>query len=386
MSAAGRASDLRIVAAAGVVTVLVSAASFLVAPVDDTPAVEGSTYGSHPGSARAAYLALRRAGVPVERSFEPLAQLRAVPSATVLVLADPIAGPSDQDRRALRAFVTAGGIVLATGAVGASFLPDMPSEFSRPQGRGVAVSEARAAMPSPLTLRAPSVQVSRGPSLPPWSPYVPLYGDDRAPAALAADLGAGRAIWWASAAPVTNERLADPGHAELLVNAVVVGSRVVLWDEHYHGHTRSLWSYIAGTPLPLGLAQLGLVFVAGLLAFSRRRWPARRVEERPRTSPLEFIDGMGGLYERAGAAAGALRTVRTRVRRTLCSACGVASTTSDAAVSRLVAQRTSLDAGHVRRALERSDESRHPAPITPAVARELVAELQRIAARVTSGT
>ena len=44
-------------------------------------------------------------------------------------------------------------------------------------------------------------------------------------------------IYWASALPATNAAIDEPGHVELLVNAIGPPlDRRVLWDEHYHGH------------------------------------------------------------------------------------------------------------------------------------------------------
>lgn len=375
MSAAGRTSDLKIIAAAGAATVTISIASFLASPVGQEPAVDGSTYGSHRTGARAAYLALARAGARVERSFEPLALLRADPGNTILVLANPTTGPSELDRRALREFIEGGGIVLATGPVGAAFLPEMPRELMRPPQPAI---EAPASVPGPLTRGIRSVRLPRAAALPPSSPYIAVFGDHGRPAVLAAEFGIGRAVWWSGPGPLTNEGIAGDGHAELLANTVVRDGRVVVWDEHYHGYTRSLWSYLAGTPVPFGLAQLGLVFAGALLAFSRRRWPVRRAQETPRTSPLEFIDAMGGLYERAGAAPGALQTVHARVRRRLSAACGLPASTGDRELSVRAARRLSLEAAEVERVLGQGAEAIRQGHVPPDTARRLVADLQRL--------
>ena len=104
-------------------------------------------------------------------------------------------------------------------------------------------------------------------------------------------------IYWASALPATNAAIDEPGHVELLVNAIGPPlDRRVLWDEHYHGHRRSAWSYASGTPLPAALAQLGVIGLAAFVTVSFRRRPLRAVPDPPRTAPLEFVDTMGGLY------------------------------------------------------------------------------------------
>ena len=123
-------------------------------------------------------------------------------------------------------------------------------------------------------------------------------------------------MWWASSAPLANGAIGRPQHVELLVNTLgPPGARTILWDEFYHGHTRSFWSYLAATPF----ASRHRCRPCG----DRRRWrssptpgagvrSARRVVE-PRTSPLEFVDTMGGLYERARRVGGGCRDgVRAR--------------------------------------------------------------------------
>jgi len=113
MPAPRRSSDLTILVAAGVATVLLSILSFIAAPVESLPPVDGSSYAAHPRGARAAYLALKAAGYRVERSFEPLTELARIPSPAVVILADPGEEPSQLDVRALRRFVEQGGVVLA---------------------------------------------------------------------------------------------------------------------------------------------------------------------------------------------------------------------------------------------------------------------------------
>lgn len=382
MPAALRSSDLSILIAAGVATVVLSVLSFVAAPVESTPPIDGSSFSAHPRGARAAYLALKQAGYRIERSFEPLTGLQRVDAATVLVLASPVAQPSQQDLRSLTQFVERGGTLLAAGRGSVPFLPGQP--FRTGAAAPQAGSTATASMVSPLSRGAPEVQL--GPpllTLAPDSPYVPVYGDSARPYVIAAPFDKGRVIWWAGEAPLTNSGLTQPGHAELLVNAVGPASqRLVLWDEHYHGHTRSLWSYLAGTPLPYAGAQLAVVVVGALLAFSRRRWPIRAQPAEPRASPLEFIESIGALYERAGVAAGAVGVVRSRVRRALVTASGLPAAVSDEDLSRASAGRVSMPPEELRQLLASSARASADVDSSPDDARALVAALQQVAARL----
>ena len=160
--------------------------------------------------------------------------------------------------------------------------------------------------------------------LPIDSPYVVMYGSEQAPAALTTRLGKGRAIWWAGSAPLANGGIGRPSHVEFFVNTLgPAGTRTVLWDEFYHGHTRSFWSYLADTPFFFAILQLAAIVGVALFTYARRRRPIRERVLEPRTSPLEFIDTMGGLYERARASGAAVATVHAHVRRRLLAALGL---------------------------------------------------------------
>ncbi len=128
MPASWRTSDLTVLAVAGAGTVLLTAASFMVAPPDALPRNDGSSYAAHPDGARAAFLLLKELGYHVDRSFEPVTAIRHAPEHTVLVLANPSEAPSAQDVQALQTFVERGGLVLATGPAAAAFLPGVPQK------------------------------------------------------------------------------------------------------------------------------------------------------------------------------------------------------------------------------------------------------------------
>ena len=104
------------------------------------------------------------------------------------------------------------------------------------------------------------------------SRYVVIYGTDQAPAAVTGRFASGHAIWWAGSAPLANGGIGRPRHVELLVNALgPPGARTILWDEFYHGHTRSFWSYLAGTPVPFAILQLAAIAGVALFTYVRRR-------------------------------------------------------------------------------------------------------------------
>jgi hypothetical protein len=416
MSASWRTSDLTVLAVAGVGTVLLTGASFLVAPPDSLPRNDGSSYAAHPDGARAAYRVLLGLGYDVDRSFEPVAAIRHAPERTVLVLASPSEAPSEQDVKALRAFLEKGGRVLATGPAAATFLPDMfsrqpdlssrqPDMPSKQPGvpakqPGVPARNTKAAnppdprlararrqdraLPGAMTDAVESVEMSASPSpLPADSPYVVVYGTEQAPAVLSARVEKGEAVWWASSAPLANGAIGRPKHVELLVNTLgPPGARTILWDEFYHGHTRSFWSYLSATPFFAAMVQVLAIVSLALFTYARRRRPIRARVVEPRTSPLEFIDTMGGLYERARASAAAVATVYANVRRTLLTALGLPLTTDDERMVAAAVDRLAFDRVELSSTLSAARAAASDLDLTARQAAPLVAELQGLAARV----
>ncbi len=163
MPASWRTSDLTVLLVAGAGTVLLTAASFMVAPPDTLPRNDGSSYAAHPDGARAAFLLLKELGYHVDRSFEPVTAIRHAPEHTALVLANPSEAPSAQDVQALQTFVERGGLVLATGPVAAAFLPGVPQKTQR-RNDAAALRASRArrqdrALPAALTDGVESVDM-----------------------------------------------------------------------------------------------------------------------------------------------------------------------------------------------------------------------------------
>lgn len=388
MPASWRTSDLTVLLVAGAGTVLLTAASFMVAPPDTLPRNDGSSYAAHPDGARAAFLLLKELGYHVDRSFEPVTAIRHAPEHTALVLANSSEAPSAQDVQALQAFVERGGLVLATGPVAAAFLPGVPQKTQR-RNDPAALRASRArrhdrALPAALTDGVESVDMpSATTPLALDSRYVVIYGTDQAPAAVTGRFGSGHAVWWAGSAPLANGGIGRPRHVELLVNTLgPPGARTILWDEFYHGHTRSFWSYLAGTPVPFAILQLTAIAGVALFTYARRRRPVRERVVEPRTSPLEFIDTMGGLYERAHASAAAVATVYAHVRRRLLTALGLPLTTDDERLAAVAADRLAFDHAALSGALSNARAASGDSDLTARQAVPLVAELQAFAARV----
>ena len=376
MPASWRTSDLALLAVVAVATVLLTVASFVLSPPQSLPRENGSSYAVHAEGAKAAFSLLKDLGYRVDRSFDPVASLRAVPARTILMIVSPSAEPSDQDRRALQRFLEQGGNAIVTGTNASLFLTEAPRTTMRLTGE----RRQTAALPSPLTSGVQSIDMpSASGALPLNDRYVPVYGSYDAPAVLTARFGRGRVIWWAASTPLLNSGLGRPGHAEMLVNTVgMPGDRQVLWDEFYHGYNRSFWSYISGTPLPFAGLQLLAIAVAAAFTYSRRHRPIRARVVEPRTSPLEFIDTIGGLYARARSAQAAVATLYGRVRGRLIAAAGLPQAATDERLVSVAAERLRLDAAALSTLLARAKQAAADPGLTEAEALRIAAQLQQL--------
>lgn len=396
MPRAARSRDLTIIGVATVAMVVVTAIGAWLSPPQSLDP-RGSSYSTRADGGLAAFLLLKQLGYRVERSFEPLANapLTQDPAHTTLIITSPRRGPSEQDRRALRRFVEAGGLVLATAADDA-FFPGLkgahePDPFTaRPKRapyRVVPAAGEQAARPDPLTIGAPEIQIA--PELidvPADKTFTPIYESrDEQPHAgvMASRLGKGRIVWWAGSTPLTNAHISAPGSLELLLNAVGPrDARLVLWDEYHHGVGRGLWSYVAGTPLWAALLQLLLLAAFALFTVSRRRGPVRVVVDPPRASALEFVFALGALYAKARAANGAVETARARARRLLVSASRLSSRATDAELAAAVSGRFPLPAEPLDTLLSESATAADTPTLSPARALTLHQRLQDLAAAV----
>jgi hypothetical protein len=314
MPAALDTRDRRLLIVAGMVlAALLIAGAVVSGPGQNGPGYP-SSYSTGWRGAKAAYLLLKELGYSVERWERAPSELPADPHNTILILAEPLEHPDPDDMRALRRFITAGGTVLGTGARAAAFVPggkaiNAGDVLADPK-------EYRAMAPSALTRGAPKITMANaafwdGDSLAP----VTIYGDHSESVVLLDSEGKGSVLWWAASTPLTNGAIASSGNLALLLNTLgPPGRNRVLWDEYFHGQRDSFGTYLAGTPLPWVAAQMGILFLALLITFSRRSGPVRAPAVAARLSPLEFVETLGDLYQDAHAGNAAVSAASQRFR------------------------------------------------------------------------
>jgi hypothetical protein len=316
------AGDRRTLFVAGGIFLFLVLVTLLVAPSQGVKTELPTTYSSASGGAKAAILLLQESGYRVTRWEQRLRDLKDGPH-TTLVLAEPNGAPAREDYEALRTFIADGGRVIATGSTVASFIP---GSGIVPRPWMVTWEQANAVVPTGLARSAPVITIVAQAYWTADSSATRLYQDaDHHTLAVRYGVGRGEVIWWAAPTPLSNAGIGQPGNLEFFLACLgAPGERRVLWDEYFHGYQRSGTRSAEAAPfLWLGL-QLGLVAAAVLLTFSRRSGPVLPPSDEVRLSPLEFVQTLGGLYQRAGATSVAVDICHQRFRYWLTRRLGMA--------------------------------------------------------------
>jgi hypothetical protein len=282
---------------AGVLVVILVGAFLAPAREDNDPTP--STWNSGSAGAKAAYQLLGDLGYPTERWDKPASALSDIdaPHAT-LILADAELADVRGEKAGIADFLNRGGRVLATGALSALMLPEThigaPGHlytalcYSTPQSLSPMGRAGQIAIPVPIRWKESDARVDQA------------CGDDAV--VVHFPVSEGEIVWWSASAPLSNRGLRDDANLRLLLASVGAPGRRVLFDEYIHGARESLWATAKGTPVTALCWQLAAVALLLVLSFGRRSGPLRALVRAPRTSPLEFAESMGALYQKAGAA------------------------------------------------------------------------------------
>jgi hypothetical protein len=311
---------------------------------DDNPMPSSYLAGKH--GALAAYDLLDKAGYKVERWERPLGELAAEAGPkTVVIFAEPFSMDVD-NIKAVRAILEKGARVVATGSGGGYILPG-----GRPvPSRGASFAACKLE-PEGVNALASSGEVWMVPDET-WDVVNPAvrvdYGCGGEPAVVEYDWGDGHVVWWASSTPLENGSVSRGQNLDFLLNSL--GDRDghrFYWDESLHGEFRSSWSFASGPALTLTRIGLPVLALLVLFSFSRRSGPVRELAAPVRTTPIEFLEALGSLYGRAGAASTAVEVAWERFRRHALELCGRRLERMDAAeLAALVRRRFPMaDAG-----------------------------------------
>jgi hypothetical protein len=136
------------------------------------------------------------------------------------------------------------------------------------------------------------------------------------------------------------------------------------------------------------MVQVILLAVLLVLSFSRRNGPLRAPLMRPRSSPIEFADSMGDLYEKARATGAATEAARRRLVRVIVREAGVPVTTVEGgphAIVMALTERMGGDWSAVGEHVQHANEAAHEDP-TPRGALALARALSEDAERIRTAT
>lgn len=385
MPAGIAASDKKILFIGGGLLVLMLVATAVFSPPsEEMNSPIPSTYSAQSAGAEAAYLMLAQLHYPVRRWEDSPVELKGDGENSLLILAEPTQPPSEKERKALVSFVEDGGHVLFTGGEINMFFSD--ANISRvPQD-----PDWKTFSPSiPSRLAHAAQHVTMQPQAA-WGriteSQLPLYGELDSLGVIRWKLGDGEILWWAGSTPLTNAGITRDDNLSFFLSSVANWSAdepyQIYWDEYFHGQRSSLWSYFGKTSIAWGLLQLGVLALAVLFSFSRRSGPIFVPAGTSRLSPLEFVDTLGGLYERAGAASSAVSVSYLRLRFLLTRQLGMAPNTPDAELGHAAEERLGWKDSGLAQLLQRAANSRHMAKLSPNEALDQVQKLEQHAAKL----
>jgi hypothetical protein len=340
-----------------------------------------STYSAESGGARAAYLLLQELHYKVSRWERSPTEIPSDPEDAVLILADPWEPPTKEDRNALQSFVEDGGQVIFTGARIETYFPKAKIHEGF---RNTEWKTFSADVPSNYTSGASKIALQTSTTWQkPAADQLPLYGETQSPVVVSWRIGDGRILWWAAATPLTNSGLSREGNLNFFLNAVsspLPGenpARQIYWDEYFHGERTSLWSYVQRTPVAWGLVQVSILSLIVIFTFSRRIGPTVLPPVVSRLAPLEFVDTLGGLYERAGAEPAVVGFVYQRFRATLSRQLRISSSVSDTVLADAVQSRLGWKESGLKTTLARALVASRAQKVPPEEALGLVRELEQ---------
>jgi hypothetical protein len=380
MSAGGNSDKRLVLWMVGVAAVLIVVVSILVPQSsgnDPRPRIENN--GS--AGAKAAYLLLPKLGYKAELWDSSEDELDQVDAAhTTLIMADAYIDPKmlKATTAAVQRFLERGGRVLDTG--GDTLLPSGKTEPATAPGASLCYTTAEGqgplALAGQVSTRDEGAWDEKDSKLGPALHVEQRCGDDAV--VVSYPVGKGTAIWWSSSLPLSNRGLHEDGSLRLLLATVGEPGRTVLFDEFAHGQQAGgMWEQMKGLPRWWLIGQCVAIAVLLLLSFGRRNGPLRMPVVVPRTSPVEFAESMGHLYERAGATNAATGMARLKLLRFLQAECGIARVTIDegpAAIAEALRERLGGDWSALRKHLADAAAAEHM-EIAPKSALKLVQAL-----------
>ena len=338
-----------------------------------------STYSSQSGGAEAAYRLLQTLHFPVRRWESPPTELAA---GTRRYFADSGRADTAAQRKRTESafrFCARRGTCLVYGLANPGLFRGCRALAIPPDPQFVTFGPR---LPSRIMKGAKAVSIQ---PLGTWERLKPgqlaLYGADKAAGVVSWSQGRGEIVWWTGSTPLTNSGITREDNLPFFLNSVGNWSEEaeyhIYWDEYFHGQRSSLWSYVGKTSIAWSVLQIALLLVAVLFTFSRRSGPTFVPAENSRLWPLEFVDTLGGLYERAKAASAATAVSYFRLRTLLTRQLSLPSTAKDAELAVAAEQRLGWKDSGLGLLLGRASAARNEEKYPTADALKIVQELEK---------
>jgi hypothetical protein len=303
---------------------LMSLAAWLNSDSHDQDEGHPSSYSAQTHGGKAAFLLLKQSGYNVERWEKPPTELPSDAADITLIFAGPESYPRPEEYASIIRFLLRGGHVLLAGRDPDHFVPRSSSDFGDFR---VGHAECKPVALTHLTRGGPISQdgdlvwdIDDHPAL--------VHFEDKSgkPVVVSYASGSGQVIWWASALPLTNAGIRDRGNLDLLVNSVA-DSKHILWDEYYHREHR-LEAHHQNPAQLWALGQVAFLGVLVVLTFSRRSGPVVPLVRESRLSPLEFVETLGNVFQRARGTQVAVEIALNRFQQMAARRLGIRGTSS----------------------------------------------------------
>lgn len=209
----------------------------------------------------------------------------------------------------------------------------------------------------------PPKQVSvSGSSVEPPSQSAPVvqFGSGKKNLVVDAPYGIGRIVYLGDPYVVSNGGIALVDNAQLAINLVAAGDRIIAFDEYHQGYgsdNNRFLQFFAGTPVVAIFLQT--VVLIAFVFFSQSRRFARAVPEPEpdRLSKLEYVSAMAELQSRSKAFDLAIENIYNDFRRRVARYFGLDNFTAKSSeIAAMIAERGSLDRSQIEDTLFKCEE------------------------------
>lgn len=178
-------------------------------------------------------------------------------------------------------------------------------------------------------------------------PKVDVSGENAIATAITKNMGAGRIVFVSDPYAFSNETLRTTDNAVWIAVRTSEWADTILIDEYHHGfgQRRDMMPLFGAFLLsPWGFVCMQLALAGAIFMLGTRRRFGRPIEELPleRTSPIEAVEALGGLFETARARVLSVRTIHQYLNVQLTALFGFAIDLSNPAVRERIASRSSL--------------------------------------------